>query len=211
MSAPVFVIDADAAASARAGDIVVVDGPEARHAATVTRLSPGETVELVDGHGRRVRGSVESASKDTLTVRVAQVGDEPKASPRVVVVQALLKGEHGDLALDQLTQVGVDEIVPWASEHAVVHLSGERAAKAVAKWQTRVVAAGKQSRRARWPELASVATTADVCARIEAAGAGAAVVLHESTETALADVPLPGQGTIILVVGPDGGISARDL
>lgn len=209
MSAPVFVVDTDAAAAARVGDVVEVGGAEARHAATVTRLAPGEAVELVDGAGRRVHGSVESVAKDTMAVRVDRITDEPEPTVRVVVVQALLKGEHGELAFDQLTQVGVDEIVPWASEHAVVQLAGERATKAVAKWHTRVVAAAKQSRRARWPQVGAIASTADVRARIETADA--AVVLHESADTALADVPLPEQGAVTLVVGPEGGISDREL
>lgn len=209
MSAPVFVIDFDVAAGTRAGDVVTVEGAEARHAVAVTRLGPGEVIELVDGAGRRLHGVVETAAKDTLTVRVEQIVDEPEPSLRVVVVQAMLKGEHGDLALDQLTQVGVDEIVPWAAEHAVVRLDDERAAKAATKWQMRIVTAAKQSRRARWPQVAAVASTQQVRALL--AAADSTVVLHETASTALSDAPLPLQGTVVLVVGPEGGIAPGEL
>ncbi|MCW2585846.1 MAG: hypothetical protein JWN55_1362, partial [Frankiales bacterium] len=107
MSNPVFLC-ADLA-----GDRVVLDGPEGRHAATVKRLRVGEPLDLVDGTGTRCTGVVTATTKDTVTVEVSARDVEPAPSPRITLVQALAKGDRGELAVELATEVGVDEVVPW--------------------------------------------------------------------------------------------------
>lgn len=199
MSASVFWTDLPLAA----GDTVRLDGPEGRHAATVMRLRAGEAIELVDGRGTRAVGLILATHRDAMDVRVEAVVLESPPTLAVTVVQALLKGEHGELAIDQLTQIGVDRIVPWASQHAVV--STDRQAKLLARLRQRVIAAGKQARLARFPELADVASTDDVAALVTATDV--AVVLHEAAGAPLEQIALPTSGTVLLVVGPEGGLS----
>ena len=205
MSAPVFVVATDLLDVGR----VVVDGSEGRHAATVTRLGPGEPVVLTDGRGRRASGVVVGAERDRLSVEVAAVEVVPTAQPRFVVVQALPKGDRGELAVETMTEVGVDVVVPWAASRCVTRWRAARGEKALSRWRTSSHSAAKQSRRSWFPEVAEPATTAEVAELLSAAAVGA--VLHESAVDPLASVDLPGSGDVVLVVGPEGGVSDDEL
>lgn len=207
MSLPVFLTDA--VTDARPGDVVVLDGDEGRHAATVKRIRVGEQVGLTDGAGVRAVGSVTEAGKATLTLTVDQVEQVQRATPSVSVVQALPKGDRGELAVEMLTEIDVDRIVPWAASRSVAVWKGERATKGLAKWRSTARTAAKQARRAWLPEVTELVTTAQVVELI--AAADLAVVLHEAADLPLADLSLDGVSTIVVVVGPEGGISDEEL
>ncbi|GHC96831.1 ribosomal RNA small subunit methyltransferase E [Nocardiopsis terrae] len=209
MTPPVFLADT----AALAGDRIRLAGPEGRHAVAVRRIQAGETVDLSDGLGLRVRCEVaEVVGRDTLVCRVVQRRSDPEPRPRLTVVQALPKRDRGELAVEMMTEAGVDAVVPWAAERCVTQWRGERGAKALAKWRASAREAAKQARRARMPEVAEPADRKGVAALL--AGADLAVVLHEEGARRLSDLPLPeaadGAG-IVLVVGPEGGISDAEL
>jgi len=206
VTASVFHATPAELACVRAGFALTIIGPEARHAVSVMRMQPGEGIELVDGAGRRVRGTIASIDgRDSLGIDVADVIDEPVPDLRLAVIQALPKGEHAELAVDLMTQVGVDAIVPWAAQRCVAQWKPDRAEKARAKWQAAAAAAAKQSRRARTPVIGALATLADACALVSSAAVG--LVLHEEASASLADAQLPSAGEIVIVVGPEGGLA----
>lgn len=147
--------------------------------------------------------------KDTLVVEVRELRDEPAPRPRITVVQALPKGDRGELAVETMTETGVDTIVPWSAARCITQWRGERGAKSLAKWRATAREAGKQSRRLRFPEVADAATTKQVAALL--AEADFAAVLHEEGAEALATAELPAEGSIVLVVGPEGGVSPEEL
>lgn len=206
MSLPVFLAPVT---GVRVGDTVTVTGDEARHAVVVRRLREGERVVLVDGAGTAATGSVTATSKAALEVAVEEVATAPRPGPTVTVVQAIPKGERAELAVEVLTEVGVDRIVPWAAERSVGVWRGERAAKSLAKWRTTAREAGKQARRAWLPEVTEQMTTAEVAALLQEADL--AVVLHEAASAPLAALPLDGVGSVVVVVGPEGGLSEAEL
>ena len=210
MTAPVFVLRPEDLADATVGTTVLISGDEGRHAVAVRRIEPGETVSLVDGEGRRLTGRVAAINgRQSLDVDVTQVRYESAPALRVTAVQALAKGDRGELAVAQLTEIGVDEIVPWSAEHSVVHWRGDRAKKSSRRWSDAITAAAKQSRRARFPLLAPLASTDDVRDRMRAASV--AVVLHEKAAEPIGDITLPVRGEVLVVVGPEGGISGDEL
>ncbi|QNE21711.1 16S rRNA (uracil(1498)-N(3))-methyltransferase [Kribbella qitaiheensis] len=188
---------------------LVLDGAEGRHAAVVRRIGPGERLRLTDGRGSFAEGPVTAASKTGVTVSVEQRGTVPAASPRLVVVQALPKGERAELAVEMLTEVGVDLVVPWNAERSQFRSNPERVAKTLTKWQAWAFEASKQSRRSWFCEVAPIASTAEVAQLL--AHAALRVVLHEEAKTRLSSLPLPTSGDIVLVVGPEGGISPAEL
>lgn len=211
MTAPVFLAEPERlAALGASGGPLVLDGPEGRHAVSVRRLEVGEEIVLTDGAGTGAHGTVTGVSgKDRLEAAITEVRREPEPRPRITVVQALPKGDRGELAVETMTETGVDAIVPWAASRCVTRWKGERAAKSLAKWRTTAREAGKQSRRLRFPEVAELATTAQVAELLSAAALPA--VLHEDGSTPLAGVPLPAEGEIVLVIGPEGGVSPEEL
>ena len=192
------------------GAVVRVEGDEAHHAVAVRRLRVGEQVLLTDGRGSRLRGEVDSVAKRLVEVRVLEV-EAPAAPPEpaLVVVQALPKGDRGELAVEVLTEVGVARVVPWAAERSVAVWKGERAERSLARWRSTAREAAKQSRRRWHPEVDPLARTADVVALV--AGADLAVVLHEAASRTLAGLDVPAHGTYVVVVGPEGGLSEAEV
>ena len=209
MTLPLFLVDPALLSGAGPGDRVVLDGPEGRHAATVMRIAAGERVLLADGAGLRATCDVVAAGKAELELVVADLSVEQEPAPRFVLVQALAKGDRDDQAVEAATEFGVDEVVPWQAARCIVQWRGERGDKARRKWESAVVAAAKQSRRSRVPVVAELATTKSLAGRV--AGAAAAYVLHEDATESLAAQALPEEGEVLVVVGPEGGITPEEV
>lgn len=206
MSLPVFLGPVTDVAE---GDTVVVTGDEARHAVVVRRTGVGEQVVLTDGAGVAARCTVTATTKSSLTATVSAVTRSSAPSPVVTVVQAIPKGERAELAVEVLTEIGTDRIVPWAASRCVGVWRGERATKSLAKWRATARESGKQSRRAWLPEVTEMATTTEVASLL--ASVDLAVVVHEAATTSLAALSLEGVASIAVVVGPEGGITDEEL
>ena len=189
------------------GAQVKLTGPEGHHAAVVRRLRVGERVVLTDGAGRGLRGPVSATGKTSLTVTVQEHLDAPAPAVCYVVAQALAKGDRSDLALEMLTEVGVAEVLPWMSQRSVVRWTGERGDKALVKWRATVREAAKQSRRLRVPEVGE--PRRDLTADVRAADL--ALVLHEEATMPLREIALPATGSVLAVVGPEGGVAPEEL
>lgn len=216
MTAPVFLSEPGALAGQLAGGLYLLDGSEGRHAGVVQRRSPGERVDVVDGAGVRLIGEVEAVGPEGVHVRVHDVVIEPVPAVRLVLVQALAKGDRDEMAIEAATEVGADVVVPWQAERSIVVWRGDRAAKSRARWLGTVRAAAKQSRRAHVPRVDLAVDTAGLAARVRevVAAGGAALVLHEEADAPLTEVPLPsGEPSceLLVVVGPEGGISDREV
>lgn len=207
MSLPVHLVPTlDGAA---AGSTVTVEGDEAHHAVAVRRLRVGERVVLTDGLGTSVVGEVASTGKRVFDVTVVSAATVPAPTPGVTVVQALPKGDRGELAVEVLTEVGVARIVPWAAARSVAVWKGERAEKSLAKWRSTAREAAKQARRSWFPVVDPLATTGDVAALVSAASL--AVVLHEEASLPLVALDVPAAGPVLVVVGPEGGLSEDEV
>lgn len=207
MSLPVHLVPT--LAGIGEGDTVEVTGDEAHHAVAVRRLKIGESVVLTDGAGTSVTGAVEATGKKIFAVTVASVDIAERPAPSVTVVQAIPKGDRGELAVEVLTEIGVDAIVPWAASRCVAVWRGERAEKSLAKWQSTAREAAKQARRSWFPTVTTQATTATVAELLREAEV--AVVLHEEASASLASIAVPSTGPVVVVVGPEGGITEDEL
>lgn len=191
-----------------AAEIVTLTGAEGHHAAAVRRLRPGERADVSDGAGTIAECAVLSVDRDSVVLTVLAVREVPAPEPGLTVVQALPKGDRGELAVELMTEVGVDAVVPWAARRCVVRWQGERGERSLGKWRATAREASKQSRRAWIPEVAKLASMDEVADRVSVAAC--AVVLEADAETALSRLTVPERGEIMLVVGPEGGITQAE-
>ena len=206
---PLFLLEDLADPLPDVGTPVRLDGEEGRHAASVRRIRPGEMILIGDGRGRAVAGRVDEVSKTALTIRVAEQLVEARPRRHYVAVQALPKGDRGELAVEMMTEVGIAEIIPWQASRSVVRWSGDRAEKAVNRWRSTAREAAKQSRRLLVPAVREPIDTAEL---VQAVGsADCALILHEEATEPLAGVHLPEQGTVMIVIGPEGGIAPVEI
>ena len=204
MSLPYFLVDA-----LPPGNDFVLDGPEGHHAAAVQRLRVGERLVLTDGRGGTASAEITTVGRGTLSGTIRERGYAGPPHPRVMVAQGIAKGDRGELAVQAMTEAGVDEIVPWAASRSVVRWQGERGTRSWERWAATAREAAKQARRSWLPSVAPAASTAELAARL--AGCAAALVLHEEAPVPLSTVDLPATGEVGLVVGPEGGITDEEL
>jgi 16S rRNA (uracil1498-N3)-methyltransferase len=121
----------------------------------------------------------------------------------------LAKGDRAELAVEMLTEMGVDEIVPWQASRSIVRWSPDRAMRSLEKWRSTAREAAKQSRRLTVPKVSDRVSTAQLAQRV--AIVDLALLLHEEAKESLAEVDLPSAGTILIIIGPEGGIAAEEL
>lgn len=188
------------------GALITVSGDDGRHAVRVSRLRLGEQTIVGNGRGLRAHGVVEHLEKDSFDMRVERVEEVPQRERRVVLVQALAKGDRDERAVEQATEFGVDGIIPWQAERSVSRWSGEKAEKGRQKWARIAREASKQSMRAWVPEVGEIATT-KALGNLD----GHVLVLHPRGTQRLSEWAAPDDRDIYLVVGPEGGLSDQEL
>lgn len=201
---PVFLVSPGDLAK----DLVTLSGAEGRHGAVVRRLRAGERADLSDGAGTLAECAVEAVGRDTVVLAVRSVQSVPRPAPFLTVVQALAKADRGELAVELMTEVGVDAVVAWQAERCVARWQGAREARALARWRSTAREAAKQSRRAWLPAVTGPGTLDDVARLVS--DAACAVLLEASAVVPLSRLALPDAGEVVLIVGPEGGISPAE-
>jgi 16S rRNA (uracil1498-N3)-methyltransferase len=202
---PVFLADRAQLAS----DVIVLAGAEGRHAATVRRLRQGERADVADGAGLVAECVVTGQAPGGLELAVRARRQLPRPEPAITVVQAIPKGDRGELAVEELTEVGVDRIVPWAAARCVPVWQGARGERSLARWRLTAREAAKQSRRAWIPEVTDVWQAGQVAQAM--AKAACAIVLEPDASERLGGLRPPESGDLLIVVGPEGGITEAEV
>lgn len=199
------------------GDGVALAGDEARHAVTVNRLRVGERISIGDGAGLVVSGSIVTVAPGALEVIVESVREEPAATPALWLAQALAKGDRDEMAIQAATELGVSGVIPWAADRSVSKWVGAKIDKGLERWSAIVREAAKQSIRSWVPAVGDHVSTKQL-ARL--AGESRMLVLDPTAPLRLSEVDLTSAAGVdeggeprrmVLVVGPEGGISGHEL
>lgn len=207
MVLPLFTKDFDALPTENS--IVVLDGVEGKHAATVRRMRAGEGIQLTNGAGMRIVGEVVSAAEQRLEIRVSTATFEPKPTPELILIQALAKGDRDELAIQAATELGVAAVIPWQAERSISRWEGSKIAKGVERWQTIVTEAAKQALRVYTPVVELPVTTKQLVGLVS--NFTSVLVLDPTAVERLSQTELPGAGSVAIVVGPEGGINEHEL
>ena len=215
MTLPVFLTETPLAGAS--GTITV--GPEvAGHAVRVRRMGAGEELELIDGTGVRLRGTIQEGTSESLTLSITEVTEEPQQRPRLVLVQALAKNDRDIQAIEAATEVGVDAVIPWAAQRSIADWPAKKAHKMAAKWSNVLTAATLQARRARVPELGELMRGSAVTQLVTPTSR--VIVLDETESSGLTEAVndleegSTTQGDtdeIVVIVGPEGGITPAEV
>lgn len=194
---------------AGAGTSVLLDPDAAHHLSRVLRLRPGAAVVVADGAGCEAPSHL----GDGLVVLEASARSVAPQQPHLAVAQALPKARKFDEVIRQVTELGVDRIVPVAAERSVVRLDGDRAGRAVTRWRAVARAAGEQARRPHLPVVSPVAWPSGL---VEVLGPGhRLLVAHVGAVRSLAEAVTravhEGATGVVVAVGPEGGWSDAEV
>jgi 16S rRNA (uracil1498-N3)-methyltransferase len=193
------------------GELAVVDGDEGFHASNVRRIRPGEEIDIGDGDGTLAHCVVEDVAKGRLTARLLDRETVPVPSPSVTVVQALPKSDRSELAVELATEAGADAFIAWQASRCVARWDGPaKVDKGLRRWAAVARSAARQSRRPYVPSISGVVSTAELVQRLRDDTA-TALVLHESATVTLTEVPVAQVDSILLIVGPEGGIADDEI
>jgi 16S rRNA (uracil1498-N3)-methyltransferase len=180
-------------------DDVTIDDDAGHHLSRVRRLRGGEAVTAADGEGRWRPYTVVSVRPGAVDLHALGAPVvEPQLDPRLVVAFALTKGTKPDLAVQKLTELGVDGVTLLSTRRSVPRWDETREEAAVARLRRIAREAAAQCRRARLPEIDGVRPVTELRGR-------AGLVVADPTGEEPALLPAPAGGVWVLVVGPEGG------
>ena len=190
------------------GQNYLLTGTEGKHAAVVRRMQIGEGIQVTDGQGLRVIGSVAELHSAEISMRVTEVIQEEKPNFQVTLVQALAKGDRDELAAQAATELGAVGVIPWQANRSISRWEGAKAEKGRARWQTIATEAAKQSLRVWEPQVSELLTSKQLANKI--GDFDLVLVLDPTANTGLTEIGKP-VGSIAIVVGPEGGIEPSEL
>ena len=176
----------------------------ARHV-QVLRLQPGDQITLFNGQGGQWLARVLRMGRSEVAVRVeAHEAIDREAAREVTLAIGMPANERMDWLVEKATELGVARIAPLHTQHGVLRLAGERAAKKQAHWRAIAQAACEQCGRNRVPVVEPVR---DFAAFLREAQGGR-VVLSLAEGGAPAPQALGGDAPLTVLIGPEGGLSA---
>ncbi len=190
-------------------NIVILKNDEAHHAIKVRRTNIGEVIFITDGNGLVVEAQVTKIGPgNQLEAKVLNRQEKQLQFPIICVAQAIAKGDRADLSIELLTEVGVDQVIPWQANRSVSKLEG-KSEKLIQKWQGVARESTKQSRRAFIPQILDLAVTSQLVNHFK--NYEKVIVLDPDSNNKFLDEVKNVTKNILLVIGPEGGIDEGEM
>ncbi|MBH0203574.1 MAG: 16S rRNA (uracil(1498)-N(3))-methyltransferase [Nitrospira sp.] len=206
---PMFFVSAECIDQQR----IVVTGDVLGHLRDSLRITVGETLWLNHGQGAKFRVEITDVSKHAVTGRILEsIHEPPRQAPRLILGQSLLKGEKMDWVVQKATELGVSEVVPVESQHSVVQLKADRVDHQLARWRRIALEAAQQSEQWRIPTIAAPHSLSALLAS-QAIDTRMLMLAERREGTSLQTVTLPqdATGSVLLLIGPEGGWSKEEM
>ena len=192
-----------------------IEGVDARHISKVLRMQPGDKLQIVSDDGVSAMAEITAIASERVSVRcLEKLAESHEPRVRLVLAQGLAKGEKMDFIIQKAVEMGAYSVIPVAMEHSVVRLDCTKAAKKVERWQKIAESAAKQSKRDIIPQVQQVQSMAEMLA---SGDYETKIIAYEcedrlSLKAALkAAEAAGGIKELLLIIGPEGGISEGEL
>jgi 16S rRNA (uracil1498-N3)-methyltransferase len=206
MAVPRFFAPLEIAPDA-VGGLIELPEAAAHHAMRVLRLAVGDPLTLFTGAGGEYSATLATADRRGATARIDAFDPVERESPlAVTLAQGVAANDAMDYAIRKAVELGVTAIQPLVTERSAPLPAGDRGDKRLAHWRQIVIAACEQCGRNRVPVVAPARSVGEWLA----AWSGPGVVLAPAGATSLPAVAVPA-GPLALLVGPEGGWTAREL
>lgn len=195
-------------------ETMTIEGVDARHISKVLRMQPGAQLQIVSDDGVSALAEISAIDSECVTVHcLEKLAESHEPAVRLILAQGLAKGEKMEFIIQKAVEMGAYSVVPVAMEHSVVRLDVAKAAKKVERWQKIAESAAKQSKRDIIPEVQPVQTMAQMLAANDCA---TKIIAYEcedkkSLKTALKEAQANALTDLLLIIGPEGGISEAEL
>ena len=195
----------------KTGESIVLDAQAAIHVARVLRLKQRDQIIVFNGQGGDYLGCIESIEKRSATIILESFHEPQTESPLLIsLVQGISRSERMDYTLQKSVELGVSDIYPVTTQHISVHLDEARAHKKQAHWQGVVNSACEQSGRDKVPVVHQLVSLQACVDSLSVVDDQIRLVLDHRASTSFNQVATPSNRRVVIVVGPEGGLSEEE-
>lgn len=193
----------------QSGDELSLSEQASHHLGRVLRATIQDEITLFNGKGGEYQATITRIDKKSVTVKIGAFNPRESESPlELYLAQGISRGEKMDYTIQKAVELGVKKIIPLFTERCNVKLDEERRDKRLQHWQSIVISACEQSGRNRVPE---VVAPQSLDRWLQAVDADWAFVLSPHVSGKLSDTLIPAKSRVVLLIGPEGGLSESEM
>jgi len=194
------------------GNLIYINGKEAKHILTVMRLGQNDNVTVFDGTGKEYAGFIKEAKLKSLIVEIVKT-KIPKLEKdiNITLVQAIPKKRKMDYLIEKATELGVDKIVPIISQRVIFDIKRDEGDGKTKRWQKIANEASKQCGRADVPDVAQIKNFKEAINEIDDYGLSLLACLSEDTMALKEAISGFEKGKAIVFIGPEGDFTKEEI